>query len=425
VYTEDQTIEQPTPQAPPLSRNRDFTLLWTGQAISSLGTQMSTIAFPLLVLIVTGSAGRAGLVGSAELIAMLAALLPAGVTADRRPRKRIMVVSSLVQLAALGTVAVAVATHHVYLVLLATAGAVEGAAQAYYLGASRGAVRRLVPEGQLSQALTRTQARDQAAALAGPPAGGALFALSRSLPFALDAASFGVIALAAALVRGEVDPQPSTSAADEEPVLRRVTRGVRHVAGHRYLRTAAAWSAAINAVSAGMMLIFIVLARYRGAGPSAIGGISAAFAVGGVAGALLTPRLTKRYSGRGLVLVASWIFAGSAVGMALVPVAWPIAIFGALCLCSLTPTNVILLTRAYELTPHEMQGRTGNAMLLVGQSLSWPAPAVFGFLADRFGAVDAALVGAGLYALTAAWLHTRAELKQLDVPVAQLSESAA
>jgi len=424
MATENLTAEQSGETLPPLSRNRDFALLWSGQAVSSVGNQMSAIAYPLLVLLVTGSATRAGLVGSAELIAMLAALLPAGVTADSRPRRSIMVVSSLIQSAALGSVAVAIAVHHVYLAHLAVAGAVEGAASAYYLGASRGAVRRIVHPKQLSLALSRTQARDQAAALAGPPAGGALFGLSRFLPFALDAVSFGVIALAAALVRGDLDPAPqgstsqgSRSPGGGEPVLRRVTRGIRHVAGDRYLRTVATWSALINAISAGMMLTFIVLARSRGASPAQIGAISAAFAAGGIAGALGSPRLIKRYSGRALILVASWVFAGCAAGMALVPTAWPIGVFGALCLFSLIPTNVILLTRAYQMTAHDLQGQVVNAMALVGSGLTWLAPTVFGALADRFSPADAAMVGAGLYAATAVWMHSRLVLRQLDVPL--------
>ena len=57
--------------------NRDFMLLWTGQAVSQLGSQASTVAFPLLVLSLTGSAAKAGIVG-------LAKWLPLALTAMRR-----------------------------------------------------------------------------------------------------------------------------------------------------------------------------------------------------------------------------------------------------------------------------------------------------------------------------------------------------
>jgi MFS family permease len=409
---------EPAIELPPLRRNRDFSLLWSGQAVSAFGNELSEIGYPLLVLAVTGSAARAGLVGSAELIAMLIALLPAGVAADRHPRKRIMVASSLVQLAALGSVAVAIFVGEVHLAHLALAGALEGAATAFYVGASRGAVRRVVPRPQLSLALARTQARDQAAAILGPPVGGALFGVARFLPFAFDAVSFGAVALAAALVRGPVDPESVPKAATE-PVLRRVTAGLRFVGGNRYLRTVAGWAAAVNAIATGMMLLVFVLARHRGADPSTIGAITATFSAGGLIGALLAPRLITRYSGRTMVLLASWLLVPCPLAMALVPSPLLIGVAGAVSVCAITPVNVVLLTRAYELAPHQMQGQAGNAMLLLGLSLKWLAPTVFGVLADTLGPVKAVMVGSGLYAATAVWLQGRAALRQLDRPVPQ------
>ncbi|QMU78109.1 MFS transporter [Streptacidiphilus sp. PB12-B1b] len=406
----------PADELPPLSRNRDFTFLWTGQAVSVLGNELSEIAYPLLVLTLTGSAARAGLVGSAELVAMLLMLLPAGKTADRYPRRRVMAVSSLVQLVVLGSVAVAVIAHHVLLVHLAVAGALEGAASAYYIGASRGAVRRVVPTPQLSQALARTQARDQAAAVLGPPAGGALFSMARALPFALDAVSFGAVALAVALVRGPVDPAPAARPATGRG---RVTDGLRFVADNRYLRVVALWAAAVNAVATGMMLLVIVLARYRGAGPSTVGGIIAVFSVGGLLGALLAPRLIKRYSGRALVLLASWLLVPCPLAMAVAPSPWLIGVAGAVSVCAITPVNVILLTRAYELMPHHMQGQAGNAMLLFGSSLKWLAPTLAGVMADGLGPVIPIVVCAVLYGLAAVWLQGRGVLRQLNAPVAE------
>jgi len=52
--------------AVPLRRNRDFVLLQTGQLLSSVGTQSTSIAYPLLVLGVTHSAAKTGIVRSRE-----------------------------------------------------------------------------------------------------------------------------------------------------------------------------------------------------------------------------------------------------------------------------------------------------------------------------------------------------------------------
>jgi hypothetical protein len=60
-----------------LRGNRDFTLLWTGETLSALGSNVSQIAFPLLVLALTGSAAKAGIVGFARGLPVALLALPA------------------------------------------------------------------------------------------------------------------------------------------------------------------------------------------------------------------------------------------------------------------------------------------------------------------------------------------------------------
>ncbi len=405
-------------QAPvPLRRNRDFNLLWSGQAVSLLGTQMSVVAYPLLILAATGSAAQAGIVGGATLVGALVMLLPAGVVADHYPRKRILVITSAVQMIVVATVVPAALTHHVYLAHLASVGLIQGAASAFYLGASRGSVRRIVPPEQLQAAMSRISARDQAAALVGPPAGGALFGLAQFLPFAADSVSFGAIAAAAALIRARLDPDPvglRSAAGQREPVRRAVTRGVRFVVSQPYLRTVAIWATAVNSVAAGMLLMVIVLARGKGATPVVIGGMMSINAACGLAGALAAPRLNKLIGGRRMALITSWLLPTCAVGIAYAPSVWLIALIGALTTFTIMPVNVAFQARAARITPDEMQAQAGNAQQLFAISLSWLAPPVFGVLTDSIGARSAMLIAAALYFLTAVWLQRNAELHGLD-----------
>jgi len=401
----------------PLRRNRDFNLLWTGQAVSLLGSQMSLIAYPLLVLTATGSAAQAGIVGGATLVGTLVTLLPAGVVADHYPRKRILVLTSAVQMIVVATVVPAALTHHVYLAHLASVGLIQGVASAFYLGASRGSVRRIVPPEQLHAALSRMYARDNGAALVGPPAGGALFGLAAFLPFAADSVSFGAIAAAAALIRARLDPDPADpngATAPREPVRRAVTRGMRFVLGQPYLRTVAIWSTAVNSVAAGMLLMVIVLARSKGATPVVIGAMMSINAGCGLAGALAAPRLNKMIGGRRMALTTSWLLPTCAVGIAYAPSVWLIALFGALTTFTIMPVNVAFQARATRITPDELQAQAGNAQQLFSVSLSWLAPPVFGVLTDSISARSAMLIAAGLYLLTAVWLQRSTELHGLD-----------
>ena len=81
----------------PLARNRDFKVLLTSQAVSSLGDGVSFAALPLLVLALTGSAFAMGVVGAIQTLPDLFFGMIAGAIADRSDRKRMMFVADLVR----------------------------------------------------------------------------------------------------------------------------------------------------------------------------------------------------------------------------------------------------------------------------------------------------------------------------------------
>lgn len=93
---------------PRLWGNREYMLLWSGQAASSLGTQVSTIAFPFLVLALTGSLAQAGFIGGLRALPYLIFSLPAGALIDRWDRKRVMIICDTGRALALGSIPVAV-----------------------------------------------------------------------------------------------------------------------------------------------------------------------------------------------------------------------------------------------------------------------------------------------------------------------------
>jgi MFS family permease len=88
----------------PLWRNRDFMLLWSGQVVSTVGMRVTTLAYPLLVLALTGSPFQAGLVGFAQTLPFLVLYLPAGALVDRWDRKRVMLAADGVRVVLLGLV---------------------------------------------------------------------------------------------------------------------------------------------------------------------------------------------------------------------------------------------------------------------------------------------------------------------------------
>lgn len=102
-----ETIETPPAvarRAVSLWRNRDFLLLWARQIVSSFGTQVSQLAFPLLMLAITGSPAQAGLLGALRALPFTILGLPAGALVDRWDRRRTMVLSDLGRAVAMGSI---------------------------------------------------------------------------------------------------------------------------------------------------------------------------------------------------------------------------------------------------------------------------------------------------------------------------------
>ena len=127
MTTSAMPAEQPRATRPGrLWRNRSYMLLWSGQAISTIGTQVSTVAFPLLVLFLTHSPAQAGLMGAVRALPYLFFSLPAGALVDRWDRKRVMIVCDTGRAIAMGSIPVALALSHLSMVQLYIVSAVEG-----------------------------------------------------------------------------------------------------------------------------------------------------------------------------------------------------------------------------------------------------------------------------------------------------------
>ena len=198
----------------PLRRNRDFVLLESGRLLSTAGSQMTTIAYPLLVLAATHSPAKAGLVSFARLVPQVLFGLVAGVAADRWNRKWLMIGSDTVRAAAIASLGAAILSGRLAFWQVVVVGFVEGTGSVFFSGAAAGALRSVVPARQLPTAVGAQQARASTVRLVGPPLGGALFSLGRAVPFLVDAGSYAFSILSLLAMRTpfqeqrEIDTSP-------------------------------------------------------------------------------------------------------------------------------------------------------------------------------------------------------------------------
>ncbi len=199
-----QQTRDPAREPAPLWRNLQFQTLWIGSAASSLGVSVADVAYPLAILALTGSPARAGLFAAVLTIGVVAGSLPGGQLADRHDRLAVVIVAEAGRAIVTAVVAAGLILGWLSLPGLLAAAAVLGAGQAVAVAARLPLVRSVVPPAQLTKALIQDEVRQNGAALAGPPAAGALYgirALSHSIPFLSIAAAFAFSMLAAVAMK--------------------------------------------------------------------------------------------------------------------------------------------------------------------------------------------------------------------------------
>jgi len=296
--------------AVPLRRNRDFILLQAGQTLSTIGGQSTAIAYPLLVLALTHSPAKAGLVGFARVLPWPLFGFLAGVIADRSRRKRLMIATDLVRVAAVATLVAALAFDVLGFTLIMVVAFVEGTMFVLFNVAEFGALRSVVPQHQLPAAAAAEQARYSTVSLVAPPLGGALFGVTRALPWVANAISI-VFSLGSLLAMRT----PFQQRSDEDVVSNvraELAEGFRWLWGHDFFRSCALLFTGVNIVYEGLFLILVVVGKRQGLSSGEIGALVAVFGVCSLIGSFFAPQLQRRLSMKAIVLTSFWLQLGIA-----------------------------------------------------------------------------------------------------------------
>ncbi|MGH3671390.1 MAG: MFS transporter, partial [Pseudonocardiaceae bacterium] len=226
-----------------LSRNRNYQLLWISQLLSGGGISASVIAFPLLVLALTGSAAQSGLVLGTIAAAQLVAGLPAGAVVDRWDRRKIMLSCEAIQVVAAASLVAALWWGAAHLGHLVVVSATMGICAALFQPAESACLPRVVPANQLSTAVALNAARSSVGHLSGTAAGGFLFAAARFVPFAADALAHAVACVLLVFLRvppRDAQPDPDRHLGQD------IAAGLRWVWGRRHIRVTMGCAVVLN-----------------------------------------------------------------------------------------------------------------------------------------------------------------------------------
>jgi MFS family permease len=386
--------------------------LWFGEVASELGTRTATIAYPLLVLALTGSPAAAGALGFARTLPWFLFALPAGVVVDRANRKAVMLVSDAAACIAMLSVGLALALGQLSLPHLFAAVFVEGSAFIFLHVAYVSSLKQFVPVEQLPDAVAYSSTRESAASLAGPPIGGFLYGFARSLPFFTNAISYLVSFATLLLIKTRFQQERT-----ERPgrLLGEIWEGLRWLWHQPFLRTSLLLVGGANFFSNAVVFTLIVVAREQGASSALIGAMLATIAAGGLLGALAAPRLRRWIGGRTIVVGFNWV--AVAIVVPLLIASHPLA-YGAIAavIAFFGPTwNAVVDGYRISIVPDHLQGRVSSVDNLMAFSAIPLAPLVAGLLLEGTSG-DWTLIVLGTVMLTLAVLGTVSRSLRVPLP---------
>lgn len=270
-------------------KERQFRLLWLGQATSTLGDGLVPVALSFAVIgTLNRSATALGVVLAAEILPLVLFVLVGGVWADRLPRQLVMLASDVVRGAVQATLAVLLVTGAAQLWELVVLVAIYGTAQAFFQPAATGLVPATISPGRLQQANALLGLSRSVAFVVGPAIAGVIAATTNpGIVFVVDAATFAVSATSLALLQL---PRSRREGA-RHSFFADLKGGWHELVTHTWLWVIVVWASTfLCIVIAPFMTLGPVIAKESLGGAAAWGIIVAGWGAGSLFGGLLALR---------------------------------------------------------------------------------------------------------------------------------------
>ena len=346
----------------PLRRDRDFRLLWIGQAVSGFGSQVTRIVLPYQLYVLTGTPLAIGLLAFCQFLPIVVFALGGGVIADAVDRRRLLLLTQAglaASSAALAGIALLPAPPVPAIYAIAFVAAGLGAVDQ---PARTSAMPRLVPRDRLRAAIALGYLNFQVAGVIGPALGGLVLAsLGIAACYVFDAITFSA-AIGTLLLIAPIPPLHGAV----RPSFVAIGEGLRFARRRRAIL--ATFAVDLNAMVFGLpiaLLPVLALDVFR-VGPAGLGLLAAAPAAGALVGGLLTGSAARvRRTGRAVI----WATAGwglAITGFGLSASVFPLAlVFLAAAGAADIMTAVLRAAIVQMSTPDELRGRISSIHVLV------------------------------------------------------------
>jgi MFS family permease len=377
--------------APPVLRNRNFNLFWSGVVLSQIGTRGTVAANLYQVYDLTGSVVQTGLVGAAQAVALLVLSPLGGVYADRLDRRRLLQVAQAASmlvallLAVLTLSGQAEAWHVVASVLFTTAAAT------FDQPARQALIPAMVTLEQLPQAIALLNPSRELAILVGPALAGVLIAVGGpGLVYALDAATYAILVVVLAMIRIE----RVSGGGERRSVVASIVEGAAYVRSRPLIYTLMGLDLSATVFSAYRVLLPALALDILHVGPTGYGLLSSAPSAGALLATYTIFRVVGKSRRLGRVLLVSLALYGvSAILLAQAPV-FGLALLAALLLGAFDAMATTIRHAAVQIeTPDELRGRVSAFYQMSSRGGPAIGDVVVGAAAGVLGPITALTLG--------------------------------
>lgn len=374
----------------PLWRNRDYLLLISGQGVSSIGSQISLIAFPLLIFALTHSAAQTGLITAVRSIPYVIFTLPAGAIVDRVDRKRLMIFCDTGRALALGSIPIALALGHLTYLQLYITSLIEGTLFVFFTVANLAALPRIVSREQLATAKGQDEVIASLASIVGPSLAPILYGIGSAIPFLVDAVSYVVSVISLCFMKAQF--QADRTRDNSSHIVGEIREGLVWLWRNPLMRFLAILTFGLITPCYGYVILIIVLAQHLHGSSVSLGLIFASGGVGSIVGAFLASPLYKRFGFSKVLIVSAWLWALLWLLYAIAPTLLILGIINAL---SFTVVPIYMVVQgSYRLSviPDALQGRVNSVFRLIAFSGQPLGIAMTGLLLQVIGPVPTVIV---------------------------------
>ncbi|MFI6448452.1 MFS transporter [Kitasatospora sp. NPDC050543] len=393
-----------------LWRDREFLKLWSGEAVSQLGAQVTQLALPLAAVYqLHASSTQLGLLNSASYAPFLGLTLFIGVWVDRRRRRPLMIYGNLGRALLVGSVPLCAALGVLRIEYLYLAAAAVGTLTVLFDISYQSYLPSLIEREQLVEGNSKLQATSSIAQIGGPGLAGLLVGwITAPMALLFNALSY-LVSVAGLLAIRRPEPHPAP-VRERTSTARSIAEGLRMVFGNASIRAIALEAGTYNLCWMSLQTVFVLYAaRELGMGPGTIGLVLGVGAVGSLVGALAAGRLKQRL-GLGRAVIAELVLCCGgpmlvplAPGTGVLSYAMYVAAF-ACCGIGSTMSTIHVVSLRQVITPDHLLGRVNAGCRFIAWGPLPLGALIGGYLGDAVGLRTTLWVTAAGFLLALLWV---------------------